>query len=231
MAEKDTPPLAKLPIFDGLDLVSQAEIAGSCRWRRFSSGQHVLHHNESSSDLFFVTEGTLRVLVYSPQGKDVSYRDLDPGEFFGELAAIDHGPRAASVVALTDATLMVMTHQAFLSALERHPVLMHQMMRHLVALIRQYSQRVYELSALGVEDRIRAELLRLGYEHTADGTTALVTPAPTLAELASRIGTTREAVSREISSLNRHAICKREGNALVIRDLHALAQLVETAMR
>lgn len=46
-----------------------------------------MHHHENSSELFFVLDGRARIVLYSRSGRDVSFRDLDPGEVFGELAA------------------------------------------------------------------------------------------------------------------------------------------------
>lgn len=94
-------------------------------------------------------------------------------------------------------------------------------------LIRKYSQRIVDLSTLSVEDRIRVEIQRLAYEHVAARNEARITPAPTLEDIASRIGTTREAVSREIARLSRDSVVAREHGDLVIHDLGRLNEMVE----
>jgi len=222
--------LARLQLFGGLPDDVLRAVATRCRVRRFGAGEHVLHHEDRSDELFFVLSGRVRVLLYAPSGRDVSFRDLLAGDVFGELAALDGGPRSASVVASVESTLAVMSRQAFRDLIARHPDVNESLLRHLVALIRRYSQRVYELSTLGVDTRIRLHLLRLAAEASHDGTRAVLSPAPTLADLASRVSTTREAVSREVARMSREGLVERRGNDLVVNDIGALGDTVDGAL-
>ena len=99
--------------------------------------------------------------------------------------------------------------------------------RHLVGLIRRYSQRVYELSTLSVEERIRMQILRLAWERGNGASSATLDPAPSLADLASIVSTTREAVSREISRLAREGLVERKGRTLIVHDIAKLSATVE----
>ena len=222
--------ISGLQLFGDLPRAALEAIASRCRVRRFSTAEHVLHLHEESSELFFVLEGSVRVLLYSPSGRDVSFRDLRHGEVFGELAAIDGGPRSASVVANEDSQLAVMSRDAFMELALAHPSVAGALLRHLVGLIRRYSQRVYELSALSVEERIRIQILRLAWERSDGATSATLAPAPSLADLASVVSTTREAVSREISRLSREGIVERRGRDLIVHDIPRLSATVESEL-
>ena len=213
--------LARLQLFGGLPHDALSDVAARCRVRRYRAGEHVLHHEDRSDELFFVLGGRMRVLLYAPSGRDVSFRDLHAGEVLGELAAPDCGPRSASVVASVDSTLAVMSRKAFVDLVARNPAVNESLLRHLVALIRRYSQRVYELSTLGVDTGIRLQILRLAAERSRDGTRAVHSPTPTLADLASRVSTTRDAVSREISRMGREGLVQHPGNDLVMIDIGA----------
>ncbi|MFT5172565.1 MAG: CRP/FNR family cyclic AMP-dependent transcriptional regulator [Gammaproteobacteria bacterium] len=219
--------VAQLQLFSELPREALLAIASRCKLRHFALGEHVLHANDSSSDLFYVVDGRVRVLLYSPSGRDVSFRDLLSGEVFGELAAIDGGPRAASVVAHQATKLAVMSRAEFMELTRLHPSVNEALLKHLVALIRRYSQRVYELSTLSVEERIRMQVLRIAWETDHSASTVIRVPAPSLADLASMVSTTREAVSREISRLSKLGLLRREGRELVIDDLAALTNTVE----
>ena len=86
--------------------------------RTVTKGEEVIGHGRTARDpaerhLFFIVEGQFRVLIYSLNGKEVPYRDLGPGEHFGELAALDKGPRAANVIALTPGKLMQLSGEHF----------------------------------------------------------------------------------------------------------------------
>jgi CRP/FNR family transcriptional regulator, cyclic AMP receptor protein len=86
-------------------------------------------------------------------------------------------------------------------------------LRRLTRIIRSHQQRVVEFSTLPVRSRIHAELLRLARLSPPgpDRTSAVVSPAPTHAEIASRISTHREAVTRELNELARAKLVEKRG--------------------
>ena len=79
---------------------------------------------------------------------------------------------------------------------------------------------------MAVKNRIHAELLRLCRHHMDGENAATITPAPTHAEIASRISTHREAVTRELSALARAGLVSHPRGALVVTDVDRLEQLV-----
>ena len=83
------------------------------------------------------------------------------------------------------------------------------------------------LSTLGVQNRIRAEMLRLARAAAdEDAGSARLLPAPRHADLAAQLGTTREQVTRELSALTRDGLLQKRGGALLVTDLPRLEQLV-----
>jgi CRP-like cAMP-binding protein len=89
---------------------------------------------------------------------------------------------------------------------------------------------VHEFSTLVVQNRIQAELLRLATLGEARGTTKVVlSPSPTLADIADRVATHREAVSRELSRLAKLGLVRREGHGLALIDVPRLTALVREA--
>lgn len=229
MDEQTRQRIEAIPLFAGVSAQAMSDIVAACHVHHHSAGEHVLHHQETTSDIFFVLEGQVRVVIYAPNGRDVSFRDLGAGAVFGELAAIDQQPRSASVVAIDNCVLAAFNRDTFMRMVDSQPDVARNLLTHFVGLIRRYSHRVYELSAIGVEERVRAELLRLCYEHLQGEDTAHIDPAPLLADIAARIGTTREAVSREISRLAREGVVTRHGKALTVNSLSALADQVQDA--
>jgi DNA-binding IclR family transcriptional regulator len=80
-----------------------------------------------------------------------------------------------------------------------------------------------------VQNRIHAELLRLAGETQQRGPEVVLSPAPSLSDIANRISTHREAVSRELSRLASRGLLRREGGNLRITSLPRLAELVHEA--
>ena len=99
-------------------------------------------------------------------------------------------------------------------------------LRQLTGLIRKLGDRVVEFSALSVKSRIHAEILRLAKNNLITENTAEITPSPTHQDIASRISTHREAVSREISELTKNAILKRSEGKLIVQDISKLEALL-----
>jgi CRP/FNR family cyclic AMP-dependent transcriptional regulator len=95
--------------------------------------------------------------------------------------------------------------------------------------IRALTTRVYEFSTLAVNNRIQAELLRLANLASKDGKSARIVPAPTHVEIASRVSTHREAVTRELSRLSRIGIIERTGADLIVKDIERLSEMVHDA--
>jgi len=62
-----------------------------------------------------------------------------------------------------------------------------------------------------------------------DGKRVRISPAPTHTEIASRVSTHREAVTRELTRLSRIGLIERERNALLVKDVERLAEMVHAA--
>lgn len=219
--------LGGIEFFAGLADEELQTLARACRWRNYARGELVLSHLDQSTDMYFIVSGKVRVAVYSPAGKEVTFGELEAGSSFGEVAAIDGGPRSASIVAETDALIAAMPARAFSKVLETHPEITARLLRYFAAMVRKLSTRVFEFSVLAVRNRIHAELLRLARRTNPEANRATLSPAPTHSEIASRLSTHREAVTRELNALAKEGLISRSGNALVINDIDRLAQMVE----
>ena len=223
-----TPSLSGIELFDSLGGSDRDALARLCRWHRYTAHQFIVGHQDETNDVYFIVGGRVRVTVFSPSGKEVSFADLSAGKSFGEMSAIDGAPRSATVIALSDTVLASMPAVAFRHVLNDHPDVAAKVMQYLAGLVRNLSDRVVEFSVLAVRNRIQSELLRLARDQGLDGDTAVITPVPTHADIASRVSTHREAVTRELSALTSAGLIERRDGALVIADVTRLAKLVET---
>jgi CRP-like cAMP-binding protein len=219
--------LARFALFRSLSEAEVAKLDRLCLWRRYAARTEILAQDEGGTDVYFVHGGAVRVRIPSLRRTDVILSDIGAGEFFGELAAIDGRPRSASIAAVTDATLARMPAQAFRDAIHRHPDVCDQILQLLASRVRVLDQRVTEFSTLGVRDRIRAELLRLGRVRAGAPNQVVISPPPIHAELAARVSTHREAVTRELKALERAGLLERRRGALVISDVETLTDSMQ----
>jgi CRP-like cAMP-binding protein len=123
-----------------------------------------------------------------------------------------------------------MPETAFRVAIRNHPSVADAVLQRLARLVRLYSQRLYEMRTLDVQSRIRAELVRLAEDSVGEDNTAVISPLPTSADIAARVNTRREAVSRELASLSRRGLIERHQKSLTICDFAGLNQLVESML-
>jgi CRP-like cAMP-binding protein len=168
-------------------------------------------------------------VVVSTAGRETILRDIQAGEFFGELAALDLKPRSAGIIAVTDATLVRMPSPAFRQAIHRHPDICDQVLAVLVREIRTLANRANEMSGLSMKPRLWAELLRLARASPTAPEERVISPPPTHAELAARVSSHREAVTRELSALERAGLVARRRGAIVLLDADRLRRMVAEA--
>jgi CRP/FNR family transcriptional regulator, cyclic AMP receptor protein len=218
--------LKGIALFSGLSPDALARIQSRCRWHRCKPGESIVDYLEDSTDVFFIISGEARASIYSLHGKTVTFSDLSVGDVFGEIAAIDGRARSVSIEALTTCLVASMSAVVFRELVEAEPTLTQALLQHMAGTIRALTTRVYEFSTLAVNNRIQAEILRLAQLSPREGKTAQISVAPTHAEIASRISTHREAVSRELSRLSRIGILESHGRVIVVKDLDRLAALV-----
>jgi CRP-like cAMP-binding protein len=221
--------LREVTIFQGLSVSALQNIERKCAWRSFAAGEPILDYLERTDDVFFIVSGEARASIYSLDGRAISFSDLKPGTTFGEYAAIDGAPRSVAIEARAPSLIAVMSGSVFRRMLEEHPEISLTLMQQFVRKIRALTTRIYEFSALAVQNRIQAELLRLATAASKDGRCAEIDPAPTHADIASRTSTHREAVARECSRLARIGLLGRSGHTLAIADIQRLSTMVHEA--
>ncbi len=221
--------LKSLQILADLPDAAIDQVAQACRWHRYQPGEQIVGYQDTSTDVYFLLAGKARVTVYSSEGQAVVFTDLNAGTMFGEIAAIDRKARSATIEAHNACTIASMTAEQFQTLIRREPSVAIATLRHLTGEVRRLSERVFEFSTLAVQNRIHAELLRLAGEAGYSRGAAVLSPAPSLSDIASRISTHREAVSRELSRLQGLGLLRRESGMLIIANLEKLADLVRDA--
>jgi CRP-like cAMP-binding protein len=218
--------LAAVGLFASLSSAALKAIADSCSWGAYQPDQPIVDYLDTSNDVFFVSSGEVCVTIYSASGKAVNFRNLGPGSVFGEYAAIDGDLRCASVVAKTHCVIALMSAAAFQKLLQTEPRVGQALIKELVRNVRTLTKRVYEFSTLAVNNRIQAELLRLASLAPRVGKSARLMPPPTHADIASRVSTHREAVTRELNRLSRIGLIERQSGVLIVRDVDRLAEML-----
>ncbi|SES67766.1 cAMP-binding domain of CRP or a regulatory subunit of cAMP-dependent protein kinases [Nitrosospira multiformis] len=218
--------LAGIKELRNLSVAELEAVTDCCRTRRYAAGETIIRHQDDTNSTFFIVEGMVRVTYNSCKGHEVILCDLSSGDIFGELAAIDGHTRSATVTAKKDSVVASLPTQSFLDLIYSNKEIYLVVLKRLTSQVRHLIDRVYGLSALKVPNRIRAELLRLAKTHSAASNRGLISPVPTHAEIAIRLNTHRETVTRELNALARQKVIARTGRDLHILDMTRLGQMV-----
>jgi CRP-like cAMP-binding protein len=226
-ARRTTNTLAGSKLLETLDPAAIARLEGQCAWRTVREGEPIVTRDSDSRDVFFVVKGRCRIVNYSPAGREVAYAIAGPGEYFGEMAAIDGLPRSATVVALDDCTLASITPQVFRGLLEQYPRVSIVIMEKLVRIVRTSDDRIMDLATLSAYQRVYSEVLKLMKPDPVRSGSWIVYPLPTQAQIAAQASTTRETVARVLSQLAQDGIAERKSKTLYVRQVDRLKQLCE----
>jgi CRP-like cAMP-binding protein len=169
---------------------------------------------EPQSTCFCVVKGRVRLYWLSPIGEQIYYDELEAGDCLNSVthASEDHRPMFAQAV--EDTTIEVLPAAACTELMEHSLAFNKALVRHLSVKIMYLGRRLYEATALSMRTRLHTELLRLA-QRQPDGTSA-IWPAPTHQDLAMRIGSQREAVSKELARLSRDGIVRRSGSSIIL---------------
>jgi CRP-like cAMP-binding protein len=193
---------------------------------RFGGNNVVLAEGLEAADVYLIETGRMKVSLFSSQGRETLLREMGPGQIFGELSAIDEQPRSANVTALDDACLWRMPGREFINFLRDTPDAAEWMTRQLSMRVRDLTVRIFELTTMPVNTRLHCELIRLGRALDPSSDTAIIDPFPTHPVLAARLGTHREAVTRELGQLKEDGILEKVGRQMHILSVDRLQKMI-----
>ena len=190
----------------------------------------VLEGDDSVQALYLIATGSVQVYMTGIDGRETILSFLERGDFFGEMSLIDGEPRSASVRTVTDAKLLVIHRESFLSLLRKTPEIAMALMGELCKRLRKANRQIGSLWTMSVSGRVAGTLLNLMQErgvriHTDNGNmVTVIHNRPTQQQLSDMSGTTRETVSRICSLLVRTNAIAMTGKDIVIFDEDVLQE-------
>ncbi len=206
--------ISSLPYFASLDPEIRASIAATVVRRRYEPDQIIFLEGEPCAGLFIVHSGHVKVYKASPGGREQILLICGPRDSFNDVAVFDGGPNPASAQALDAVELCIIERPAILNLLDRHPKLAQAVVAVLAARCRALVGMVEDLSLRTVTGRLAKLLL----DQASDAGSVPLTRQ----QMAARMGTIREMVSRALRELEAEGLIRREGRQIVIADRAAL---------
>ena len=188
------------------------KIATVATVRTFPKRAIIVTEGDDTDSLYVMLAGKARVFVADEKGREVQLNQLGAGEYFGEVT-LDGGPRSASVMALEECRCAVVRRGELTAFLERNPEFALHVVRKLARRVRALTENVRSLALMDVYGRVARLLLELAEEREG----RLVVREPlTQKDIASRVGCSREMISRIFSDLTDGGYVRKEAGELVI---------------
>jgi CRP-like cAMP-binding protein len=212
-------------LFKGLGEAELSEIEARCRWHQLGPDSVVFDKESDTLEVYFVIEGAVRVLSYSPyarEKREVTLANFVAGEYFGELAALDGKPRSAKVVTSENCLLASLSGPDFRAEMVHFPEMALRVTLRLAEIIRRLDARVTELSTLSDSERVYTELLHLAKPDVKKAGQYLIAEMPKHKDLASWTGTSTDMVAQVVGELAREGVLERRNLGMVIRDFERL---------
>ena len=112
--------LARVPLFKRLEPHELEKLAEEIDQVDYKAGEVIFNEHDHGDALYVVEEGSVRIWVTDEDLNEVTLAELQPGQFFGELAVLDRGERSSSATAITDAHLHRLSSDDFQKFLIEH---------------------------------------------------------------------------------------------------------------
>lgn len=214
--------LQKTPVFAELEEDELAYIAKRAVVHRFNSDQLIFSEGDSCPGLWIIESGKVRVFKSSPNGREQVLAIEGPGRSVAELPVFDEGKYPASAASIGETSLLFISKADFRSLCLKHPQVALKVLRTVGRRLRGLVAMIEELSFSTVRHRLIAFLVRMARQGKQTPRGIIVMLPPNNQELAARVGTVRELISRNLSRLQAEDLIEIDGRRLLVRDLPAL---------
>jgi len=207
---------------DGLgSLVQQAAV------QRFPERAQIFQQGDESRSVMAVAEGYVKLSAITLNGREVVLDLARPGSVFGELAALNGWPRAATATALAECVLLSIDGAAFSRALGRTPAAMLELSRLLSRRLRKTTEQMTDVIDMPAPARIAKALLQLAAVNSKPVPGGLqIEPALSQSELGGMTGLIREIINRHLGNWRDAGWLRLSDRSIVLTDVHALRTLL-----
>ncbi len=217
--------LRKTELFGKLSDDLLRKIAGYATSRHFSPGQVLFSENEEAHGVYIVATGELRSVRQNLGGREQVLSTERAGAVFGAVPVFNGGNFFSTMIADSSAQVLCIDKEHMHELCREHTELLWNLARVLAHKVRHYAELIETLALRNVEQRVAQHLLTAARERGVRvGNGCVVELTLTRSEIASRLGSTREVVSRAFAHLQKSRLIQMEGRRLVtVPDMAALS--------
>lgn len=220
--------LKKPLLFSGLNAADLSELAAITVRRSFRKGETLFSEGEEATGFYLLVSGSIKLCRMSPDGREKVLHFVKPRETFAEAAFFGDGKYPAEARAMEAGEVLYLPRQGFMELISHNPNFAFNLVVSLSLMLRQFAHQIEELSFADVTSRLASFLVRRAAEGstTFDGIT-YIDLGIKKGELASRLGTASETISRTLRKLKDEGIIDVQGNRVVVHQMEKLEKMTE----
>jgi CRP/FNR family transcriptional regulator, cyclic AMP receptor protein len=210
--------LRMVPIFSELPEKDLEVLTGLAVRRHYAKDVVIFFEKEQGDTLFMIVSGRVKVSILGDDTREVILSVLGAGDFFGEMALLDDEPRSASAIAVEDCELLTLQRADVQRLMTSNPSMTLALVRVLTARLRRANHQISTLALLDVYGRVARVIIDMARDEgrrLRDGRISF--RRATHQEIARRIGTTRETVTRMLKDLERQGMIAIEPKEIVLQ--------------
>lgn len=168
--------------------------------RNYRKSSVVINEGDAGETLFILLEGSVKVFSTDQSGREITYGTIAAGDYFGEMS-LDGGPRSASVMTLEPCICSIVTRNSVREHLAEEPEFALDLVAQVIRRARTATETARNMALLDVYGRVIATLENEAGPATPDAPVLLT--QITHQSIASRVGASREMVSRLLKDLEK----------------------------
>lgn len=193
----------------------------------FKKYDTVFFQGEAAEQVGLITNGRLEAKAYSVNGEETWLGQFKVGDLIGHVSLFSKSELRFNFICATPVTIIFMKSSTLTQLFNKDPILAQGVVQDLAIKLDTLTMRLIEAYTLSAKGRICAELIRMSARIGKEPDKAVIRPNPVFVDLALRVNSTRETVSRSISQLQKAGILSREPGAILIHNPEALKSAVQ----
>ncbi|MFT7406071.1 cAMP-activated global transcriptional regulator CRP [Zhongshania sp.] len=190
-----------------------------CHRRRYPSKSTLIYAGDASDALYYITEGSVTVIIEDDEGREMIVAYLNKGDFFGEMGVFDEDippTRSALVKSRTECEIAEISYTKFRELNKQYPDILLALGKQMAKRLRLTTRKVGDLAFLDVTGRVARTLLDLCKQPDAmthpDGMQIKITRQ----EIGRIVGCSREMVGRVLKTLEEQGLVQVKGKTMVV---------------
>jgi CRP/FNR family cyclic AMP-dependent transcriptional regulator len=211
--------LGATELFSSVPARDLEAVAAASRVRVFRRGQIVCTAGDRGDTVIVVLSGRLKVVVRSADGGELTLTVIQPGGVFGELAAVDGGPRSADAEALEECRLLMIPREMVQDICARAPAVALALARSVAATLRRLTESAADLVFLDLPRRVAKVLL--SHPRDEDG---IIRLKMSQEQLAHQAAGTRQSVNAALRGFERRGWIEVHDRAVILTQEAALGR-------